>query len=167
MALENLSQNPEPNKKIRLPYGIRASKTYQVLKISLGGEEILEFERSVPGPGATEIPEIGREMRISAQRRTGEEALGNRWVAFLDGEHIQFPLTIRSFRPGDRFQPLGMDGEKKVKDFFIDHKIPLGQRRRIPLLFSQDQLLWIPGLRIDHRFRLTAQTRQVLKAELL
>ena len=167
MAMEKLSRNPEPNKEIRLPCGILAAKRYQVLKISLGEEKAVDFVRPVPGPGVVEIPEIGRQMRFSIHRRSGEEKFGDSSVAFLDGEHIHFPLLLRSLRPGDRFQPLGMDGEKKVKDFFIDLKIPLSRRRRIPLLFSQDQLLWIAGLRIDHRFRLTPQTRQVLKAELL
>ncbi len=167
IAMENLCQNSEPNKEIRLPCGVQANKRYQVLKISLSREETLDFEKTIPGPGTIEIPEIGRQMRISVHRREGEVAFSDPFVALLDGENIHFPLTIRSLRPGDRFRPLGMDGEKKVKDFFIDHKIPLHQRRRIPLLFSQDQLLWIAGLRINHRFRLTAQTCQVLKAELL
>jgi tRNA(Ile)-lysidine synthase len=60
-----------------------------------------------------------------------------------------------------------MEGRKKVKDFFMDRKIPLAERRKIPLLFSKDKLLWVGGLRIDHRFRVKRRTRQVLKVEIL
>jgi tRNA(Ile)-lysidine synthase len=60
-----------------------------------------------------------------------------------------------------------MEGEKKVKDLFIDCKFPTAQRRRIPLLFKEDRLLWVVGVRIDHRARLKPQTRRALRAELL
>ena len=114
------------------------------------------------------IPEIDAEMRFAFQKGGGEEKVkGSLRVALLDGDRIRFPLMIRSLRPGDRFQPLGMDGEKKVKDFFIDRKIPRSERKKIPLLFFQDYLLWVAGLRIDHRFRLRPETRQVLKVELI
>ncbi len=87
-------------------------------------------------------------------------------IALLDCEELEFPLTIRSFHPGDRFQPLGMEGEKKVKDFFIDCKIPADQRQRIPLLCQGDRLLWVAGLRIDHRARVKPETRRILRVEL-
>ena len=88
-------------------------------------------------------------------------------MALLDFDGTDFPLTLRSFRPGDRFQPLGMEGEKKIKDLFIDCKIPVMQRKRIPLLFQGDRLLWVVGIRIDHRARLKPETQKVLRAELL
>ena len=166
-GIENLWQNPQPNKKIRLPHGVNISKTYGELSFSLGMEKPVPFEYAVSQPGILEIPEIGGEMRFSIRDRAGEEAVGKSpRTALLEADHIQFPLTVRSFRPGDRFQPLGMEGEKKIKDFFIDQKIPLLQRQKIPLLFLQSQLLWVAGLRLDHRFRLKPESRRVLQVEL-
>jgi tRNA(Ile)-lysidine synthase len=60
-----------------------------------------------------------------------------------------------------------MEGEKKVKDLFIDYKIPTLQRKRTPLLFKEDRLLWVVGLRIDHRARLKPGTQRVLRVEFL
>jgi len=166
-AVESLWQNPAPHKKIRLPHGITISKSYGELSFSLGEKEPAVFEYTVCQPGILEIPEIRREMRFSIRDKAGEEAFGDSpGKVLLEGDHLQFPLTVRSFRAGDRFQPLGMEGEKKVKDFFIDQKIPLTQRREIPLLFFQNQLLWIAGLRLDHRFRLKPESRRVLQVEL-
>ena len=166
-AVESLWQNPAPHKKIRLPHGITISKSYGELSFSLGEKEPAVFEYTVCQPGILEIPEIRREMRFSIRDKAGEEAFGDSpGKVLLEGDHLQFPLTVRSFRAGDRFQPLGMEGEKKIKDFFIDQKIPLTQRREIPLLFFQNQLLWIAGLRLDHRFRLKPESRRVLQVEL-
>ena len=88
-------------------------------------------------------------------------------VALLDFDNLDFPLTIRSFRPGDRFQPLGMEGEKKVKNLFIDCKIPVLQRKQTPLLCQGDRLLWVAGIRIDHRVRLKPETRRALRVEFI
>lgn len=62
------------------------------------------------------------------------------------------PLQIRFRKPGDRFQPAGMKGHKKLQDFFIDRKIPRSRRDRIPLLFCRNELVWVVGLRGDGRF---------------
>ena len=166
-AVENLWQNPAPHKKIRLPHKISVSKSYGELKFSSGREETAAFEYAVLRPGVLEIPEIGREMRFSIRDKARDEVFANTpGKALVEADHIQFPLTVRSFRPGDRFRPLGMEGEKKIKDFFIDQKIPLLQRRGIPLLFFQSQLLWIAGLRLDDRFRIKAESRRILQVEL-
>jgi tRNA(Ile)-lysidine synthase len=170
-AIENLWQNPAPNKEIRLPNGIRVFKSYEVLKISFEGEKIGSFEFAVPGPGIVELRETKERMRFSilkkAEVKISKRAEDSSRIAFLEYDRLHFPLTVRSFRAGDKFQPLGMEGGKKVKDFFMDRKIPLVERRKIPLLFSDDKLLWVGGLRIDHRFRVKPTTRQVLRVEIL
>jgi tRNA(Ile)-lysidine synthase len=168
MAIHHLVEGSDPNKVIRLPQGLTITRAYHALSFSRSEEETVPFAHTVPGPGYLEIPEIGREMRFEIQsrkRRVPFEDSPN--VALLDFDGTDFPLTLRSFRPGDRFQPLGMEGEKKIKDLFIDCKIPVMQRKRIPLLFQGDRLLWVVGVRIDHRARLKPETQKVLRAELL
>ena len=66
--------------------------------------------------------------------------------------------------PGDRFIPLGMKNMVKLKDFFISHKIPKEERRSIPLLLSDNIIIWIVGWRIDERFKITEKTKKFLKA---
>jgi len=168
LAIEALLQSPEPNKRLQLPRGIWVAKAYHALTISKGSEEVAPFEHPVPGPGYVEIPEIGRAIRFEVQTVRQEWKFeGPASVALLDFDTIDFPLMIRSFHPGDRFQPLGMAGEKKVKDLFIDCKIPAPQRKRVPLLCKEDRLLWVAGFRIDHRVRLKPETQRALHVELL
>jgi tRNA(Ile)-lysidine synthase len=69
---------------------------------------------------------------------------------------------VRNFRPGDRFQPLGMRGHKKLKDFFIEKKIPLSVRASLPLLVLGDEVIWIPGYGRSEVGKVTAQTGVIL-----
>lgn len=86
--------------------------------------------------------------------------------AYLDAEAAGDTLLVRTWRRGDRFRPLGMRHEKKVQDYFTDAKVPRELRGQLPLVFNQDHLLWIAGLRIDDRVRLTERTRRILVLQL-
>ena len=92
-------------------------------------------------------------------------ARGNR--AFLDFEAIVGPLVVRNVRPGDRIQPLGMKGRKKVKALFIDGKIPRTVRRSLPVLADGEEVLWIPGVRLSEKVRIRDETTRVLKVEMI
>jgi tRNA(Ile)-lysidine synthase len=74
---------------------------------------------------------------------------------------------MRSFRPGDRFHPLGSKGTQKLKEFFIDHKIAKIDRPQIPLLISGETIVWVVGYRINEGFKVTPKTQKVLKVEVL
>lgn len=86
--------------------------------------------------------------------------------AFLDADKLKFPLKIRGWKEGDRFQPLGMMGQKKLSDYMIDEKIPLNLKRRQKVLLSGDEIVWVLGQRIDHRFRITEATQNSLHLKL-
>ena len=64
--------------------------------------------------------------------------------AVFDAATVPKSLSVRNFRPGDRFRPLGMSGHKKVKDLFIEKRVPLSVRTHWPILTSGDEVLWIP-----------------------
>jgi len=82
---------------------------------------------------------------------------------YLDTALFSFPLTLRGPRPGDRFHPLGAPGSRKVSDFLSDQKIEKNLRPQIPVLCIDETILALPGLRIDHRFRITENTTSVIK----
>ena len=88
-------------------------------------------------------------------------------VACIDYEKLEFPLLIRKWNKGDYFQPLGMKGFKKISNFFIDEKIPVHQKEKKWLLCSGQKIVWVVGHRLDNRFKITPETRHVLKIELL
>jgi tRNA(Ile)-lysidine synthase len=82
---------------------------------------------------------------------------------WLDARDITAPLELRARQDGDRFEPLGMDGhEMKISDFFINVKLPQRARDRWPLLCLGEKVIWVPGYRPAHPFRLRESTRQVL-----
>ena len=88
-------------------------------------------------------------------------------VALLDAYKFQFPLTLRHWRHGDRFHPLGMKGSKLLSDFFVDQKFTEAQKKNVFLLVSADnQILWVIGHRIDDRFKITDATKSVFVCRL-
>ncbi len=83
-------------------------------------------------------------------------------VAQLDLDLLKFPLILRKWNNGDRFQPLGIKGTKKLSDFFIEQKVPLSRKKDIGILENGNgDIIWIAGFRIDERYKITANTKKV------
>ena len=85
--------------------------------------------------------------------------------ANIDYDKLKFPLEVRKWEKGDTFYPLGMKGKKKLSDFFIDKKLSLSQKEKIWLLTSNDDIVWVIGLRMDERFKITDKTTKIYFAE--
>ncbi|RKY00994.1 tRNA(Ile)-lysidine synthetase, partial [Candidatus Poribacteria bacterium] len=158
-SILDLISSPNPNLKLDLP-GLRAERRYSELIIaSEPEEEVGEYEYRLPIPGEVEIPEAGLKL-IAEVHEERPPMPKNPDAALLDYDKLSPPLVVRNRRPGDRFRPLGMKGSKKVKDFFIDIKLPLPERDRVPILVSGGQIAWIVGHRIDDRFKVTGETKR-------
>lgn len=83
---------------------------------------------------------------------------------FVDETKLQYPLVLRHWREGDFFQPLGMKGKsKKVSKFLKDEKVSLIEKEKIWLLCSDNQTVWIVGMRQDERFKIDETTKEILK----
>lgn len=82
--------------------------------------------------------------------------------AFLDYDKLQFPLVVRKWNAGEYFQPLGMEGFKKISDFFIDQKLSLPEKESTWIIYSGNKVVWIIGQRIDNRFKITPDTKKAL-----
>jgi tRNA(Ile)-lysidine synthase len=84
-------------------------------------------------------------------------------VMHFDADLVDFPLTLRHWRDGDQFMPLGMNHFKKLSDFFIDEKFSLLQKESAWLILSGDDIIAIAGCRIDNRYKITSKTKTVLE----
>lgn len=83
-------------------------------------------------------------------------------TAALDVDQIKGLLHLRTIQPGDRIQPLGMDGNIKVSELFINSKIPQPARRKWPLIVDDEKIIWVVGLRIADECRITSKTREII-----
>ena len=162
-------QQPPASLLLELSHGLCLEKRYdRVLLRRERPRTIPPFEVELHTPGRTYIREIEREVVVE-EREWSESMRPDdfRKVALLDFHSLRFPLRMRNFRPGDRFQPLGTEGTQKLKEYFIDHKIPKFERPSIPLLISGEMIAWIVGYRIDERSKVTGKTERVLRVEVL
>jgi len=86
-------------------------------------------------------------------------------VEYVDASAIGKKFTLRTWKEGDWFIPLGMTGKKKVSDFLIDAKIPVYEKQRVVVVETDGKIVWICGLRLDERFKVTRATKKILKIE--
>jgi len=105
-----------------------------------------------PGITSAEKIIISKDFKIPADKK----------IACLDIQLISYPLTIRKWEDGDNFFPLGMKQKKKLSDYFIDKKYSILDKEKIFILESGGKIIWIIGDRIDDRFKVTSETREVL-----
>jgi len=82
--------------------------------------------------------------------------------ATLDADKLTFPLIWRKWKPGDYFFPLGMTHRKKISDFLIDNKISVGEKDLVTVIEAGGEIVWVVGHRIDNRYKITPQTKNVL-----
>jgi tRNA(Ile)-lysidine synthase len=92
---------------------------------------------------------------------------GSNKIIFVDAEKILFPLILRKWKEGDSFQPFGMNGKsKKISKLFKDEKLSLIEKENCWLLCSNNQIVWVVGIRQDERFKITNTSNKILKIEL-
>jgi tRNA(Ile)-lysidine synthase len=108
---------------------------------------------------------ILQPIRLNLQQKAVDASFRmekKKTVACFDCDKLSFPLTLRKWKPGDRFIPLGMRGRKKLSDYFIDHKFSHIRKEQTWLLCNGEDIIWIVGERIDERYKITDKTKNVL-----
>ena len=103
------------------------------------------------------------QWRIQALKHTGETPVPLTQKEFFDMDKIGGKIILRHWRPGDRFQPIGLKSAAKLQDLFVNAKIAAARRRELVLATTADgEIFWVEGLRIGERFKLTLQTTRRL-----
>ena len=86
--------------------------------------------------------------------------------AIFDYDKLSFPLKIRRWRKGDKFKPLGMNGNRLLSDFFIDKKLNLFEKENIWLLLSNNDIIWIIGMRTSDKYKVTKNSKRLFQLSL-
>jgi tRNA(Ile)-lysidine synthase len=162
--MQELSTRPEQHAELHLPGGLCFQRQGQKLVFTKSKAEKIrpetyEFSLQL---GKNTFEEIGWGFILEETepvREFDEDPL----QAMIDRDRIAEPLTLRSWRPGDRFRPLGMSGTKKLQDLFVDGKVPPEERGRIPLLCDRRGIIWVVGLRLSEDYKVTEATRRALR----
>ncbi len=168
------------------PFGFHAAQTAEVIKLldaengsyqSSATHRIFRNRNRVvisPLQTAEEVQTLIEQAEIRQSFARGELLLqtlrsdeatlpGNPKEALLDLANIRFPLLLRKWKTGDYFYPLGMQKKKKLSKFLIDLKLSRTDKEKVWVLESDRRIIWVIGYRIDHRFRVTDQSRQLLR----
>ncbi|HVN97168.1 MAG TPA: tRNA lysidine(34) synthetase TilS [Syntrophorhabdaceae bacterium] len=153
----------KPNLVATLPHGIRVRRVYGNLIFTARPAPQSVRQVFPVFVGRNYIEPLKLHLSLARVARAPAVFPNDLGTALFDYEKLG-ALTIRTFRNGDRFTPLGMKHTVKLKDFFISAKIPKDDRKRVPLLFSDDEIIWVVGYRISDSFKITQKTGKVLKA---
>ena len=130
------------------------SNDSDVVKIALSGIEALDCPVNIPN-GRLRFTEVNKMENTDAN------------TIYMDKNKLKFPLNIRKWFSGDFFYPLGMKGTKKLSKYFKDKKLSLIDKEQVLLLCSQDDIVWVVGMRADERFKVDARTEAIIKVEFL
>ncbi|MBI5491334.1 MAG: tRNA lysidine(34) synthetase TilS [Deltaproteobacteria bacterium] len=164
-SFSDIVNGKDPSASLKLPGRLRVIREYGKVIITTGKEDAKKPFKAVmlKAPGVTRI---NGGYFIAEVIETVPETLekGER-VAYFDAAVLGLPLRVRPFMPGDRIAPFGMKGHKKVKDLFIDKKVPLRERGSIPLVTSDKDVLWIAGVRRSDLFKAEKGGGRALRVE--
>jgi tRNA(Ile)-lysidine synthase len=162
--------NKPAGRSVNLPYGLVFYIDYDRFLIGTDIETISPYPE-LDGQYKIKIPTDGvyGEWHVKSELYHGDEiekALlksdEEKLTACFDYDKTGSEIIMRTRRSGDAFQPLGMDSLKKVGEFMVDARVPRPWRSRIPVFCSSGQIIWLAGLRIDERVKVTAETRTAL-----
>ena len=148
--------------RLVLPRSVVVEREYGDIVFSVEKEAEALPDVILEKPGSVSLR--GSGMVFSAQEVGAEEVEfgGDPTVEFVPPD-LRFPLEIRNPAAGDRFQPLGSPGAKKLSDFFTDIKLPRRGRTNCWLVLSGGLIVWVVGQRLDERFRLKGDEQRAMR----
>ncbi len=153
--------------ELHLPGGIFVSGNQGILIVSsekpvlTGGKS---FRYLLTIPGSVNICELGKEISAEIVKEAYISEAKNK--IYVDYSVLGKRIVVRNRADGDKFNPLGMKGTKKIQDLFVDNKIPADQRDLIPILESGGKIIWVAGLQMDERAKVTPETKKIVKLEM-
>lgn len=164
----SLVRSPNPSSSLDLPGFLNIRRDYDKLILCKKSVDHFEpYSYLVNGPGILQLPSSCGILAFTILNHLPklDKIMSDSDTAYFDS--LQFPIEVRSFRPGDRIEAWGVAGSTKIKKIFIDKKISLSLRRRIPLIVKDDKVLWIAGVRRSSSYGLGPQSNRILEIKWL
>ena len=165
-ALCALARNGPPNGRIVLPDGWLARRRYAKLLL-VRAEEHKHFSGAFEIPlafeGVTVVEPARMVFRSALVPRVQASMPRDATEAVFDARDLGGGLCARNFKAGDRIAPFGVSGSRKVKDVFIEHKIPAEQRPRFPVVVLDGRVAWLPGLVRSNLALVTKKTTEIVR----
>ena len=170
--LKKMNVNPTSEKinKIEMAISSQAGRKYEIgdgFIAQKNNQKLLIYKDENKYEEIVEISEFGKfnfgDYQIEIKKVNSANFKKSKNIEFVDSEKIKFPLKIRNWQINDYFCPIGLNGKKKLSDFFIDNKLSSIEKEKIPILFSDEKIIWVVGLRIDERFKISPNTKKILK----
>ncbi|MFZ0888161.1 MAG: tRNA lysidine(34) synthetase TilS, partial [Candidatus Binataceae bacterium] len=164
-AVRRLVLTGPPNGGVDLPGGWRLERRYGTIRLGRSAPRRAAKHAAalnISGKAVVPVEEAGFLFEgeiVVGKAPAMPESL---FEAIFDADQLAGGIRLRTWAPGDRVRPLGMDGHRKVKDVFIDHKVPRAFRATFPIVALGSEIAWIPGLVRGHAGAVTPGTRRVL-----
>ena len=158
--LIELFEEFKTGKKLNLPRNLVGRISYDELILEKFQEKTVKDYEYEVYVGENELLDLGISINIRISDTIPKNSLKN--TRYFDYDKIKGNLRVRNRKTGDRFIPFGMNGTKKIKDYFIDKKIPKEFRDKIPLLADDENIIWILGYATSQIYRVTGDTKNIL-----
>ena len=176
--LSDLAAKGNTGSRAELPGGIGAAVSYGTLNIFTAeflqeqqkvSQKSVPFEVYLAVPGNTPVQELDAVVKTYIEKSIDVDKYGrmgyNSFVQFFDYDSLKKGINIRNRRNGDIFKPFKSNGTKKLKEYFIDNKVPRELRDKIPLICIDNEIVWVIGYKISDKFKVTENTKSVLIME--
>ena len=145
------------------------SKTHKLLKdrehLILVKNSEVENKTALINKSSKEVAVSLGKIKLSIAKKISKEDSD---VIYLDSAKLDFPLKVRNLLSGDYFYPFGMNGKKKVSKYLKDKKISIYDKDKVLILeTSKNKIIWVVGMRLDDRFSVTDNTKEITKIKLI
>ncbi len=169
----NLQSNSDDLKKIFLIKNKQAGKSEELsnnLLVLKERDKIIITKKKPGKKNADKSIQIGKSVKVNDKNLSINQVIKskvkigkNKNIEFISGDNINDVFTIRTWQNGDKFYPIGMKGTKKLSDYLNEIKIDSFQKKNQLVLINNGKIVWIIGHRLDDRFKITSQTKRILK----
>lgn len=168
LMIEKFQEKENTIWTLHLPEKIRVERQYgqMIIKKEDKNQEPISFCYPLSIGERHSIPELNAEFHVYLEKPEEIDIIKNDANKFhFDYQKVGGKLLVRNRRPGDKFQPLGSNGTKKLKDYFIDLKIPKEKRNRIPIVIGEKGIMWVIGYQVDKKYTVDQDTKTILTIE--